>query len=156
MADMTCGELMTRNPSFCLPDDGADRAARLMKTGDVGSIPVVADGKDRKVVGIVTDRDLAMAIVAEGKDAKTVKVRDVMTRDPVTCREDDDVQDALDLMAENQVRRIPIVDGDAALVGIIAQADIATRLEESDTGALVEEISESAGAEKEEGTEEED
>jgi CBS domain-containing protein len=150
MAEMTCGELMTRDPAFCLPDEGAERAARLMKTADVGSIPVVDDERNRKLVGIVTDRDLAMSIVAEGKDPKKVRIRDVMTPDPVACREGDDVDEALDLMAENQVRRIPIVDGNDALIGIIAQADIATRLEESETGEMVEEISESPGREEDE------
>lgn len=156
MAEMTCGELMTRNPSFCLPDDGVDRAAKLMKSADVGSIPIVDDGKSRKVVGIVTDRDLAISVVAEGRDPRNVKIRDVMTRDPVTCREDDDVESILDLMAENQVRRIPIVDANERLIGIVAQADIAARLEDSDTGELVEEISATGIVESEDSDSEED
>ena len=98
-----------------------------MKVGNVGSIPVVEDEQNRKLVGIVTDRDLALHIVAEGRDAKSTKVGAVMTANVVTCQADDDLQKALDAMAAHQLRRIPVVDGANKLVGIIAQADVATR-----------------------------
>lgn len=138
----TCGELMTEKPDCCIPDDTAAQVAQMMKSDDVGSIPVVADPQSNKLVGIVTDRDLALAIVADGRDPRSTRVADVMTQNPVTCRPDDDVQHALQAMAEHQVRRIPVVaDGDR-LVGIIAQADVATRMHMPEqTASVVEQIS---------------
>jgi CBS domain-containing protein len=81
----------------------------------------------RKLIGIVTDRDLALQIVAEGRDGNKTQVEDVMTKDPFTCRPDDDIQKALSAMQERQVLRIPVVEREGQLLGIIAQADIATR-----------------------------
>jgi len=137
-----CREVMTKDPICCLPSDTAARVAKLMKTEDIGSVPICEDRQSKKLVGIVTDRDLALQIVAESRDANSTKVRDIMTRQPVTCREDDDLQKALDAMEKNQVRRIPVVDNDGRLVGIIAQADVATRSDEPEkTAEVVEEIS---------------
>lgn len=116
-----------------------------MKTEDVGSAPVCEGRDSRKLVGIVTDRDLAIQVVAAGKDPNNVKVRDVMTRDPITCRADDDLQSAIDAMERRQIRRIPVVDESGQLVGIIAQADVATRSDEpAKTAELVEEVSQPA------------
>jgi CBS domain-containing protein len=93
-------------------------------------------------VGIVTDRDLALKVVAEGRDPKTTKVEAVMTRKVVTCRADDELQKALDTMAEHQLRRIPVVDNNNKIVGIIAQADVATRVDRPEkTAEMVKEIS---------------
>jgi CBS-domain-containing membrane protein len=90
----------------------------------------------------VTDRDLALQVIADGRDAKTTKVADVMTQDVITCGMDDDVQKAVDAMADNQLRRIPVVDDDHMIVGIIAQADVATRVDEpQETAKMVKEIS---------------
>ncbi len=108
---MKCSEAMTRNPACCLPGDTVDRAAQLMKSEDVGPVPVIDSQQTKRLIGIVTDRDLALKIVAEGRDAKSTQVELVMTRDLITCREDDDLQAALAAMGEHQVRRIPIVDG---------------------------------------------
>jgi CBS domain-containing protein len=137
---------MTQNPVYCLPNDVALNAAELMKNGNIGSILVVEDEQTRKLVGIVTDRDLALKIVAEGLDARTTKVEAVMTREVVTCRADDDLQMALDAMAEHQLRRIPVVDGDNKILGIIAQADVATRVDQPKiTAEMVKEISQANG-----------
>jgi len=137
-----CSEVMTRDPACCLPGDTVDRAAQLMEAEDVGPVPVVEDQGTKKLVGIVTDRDLAIKIVAQGRDARSTKVEEVMTRDPVTCRPDDDLQQALDAMGQHQVRRIPVVDDNGSIVGIIAQADVATRTEEPEkTEDVVEKIS---------------
>jgi len=90
----------------------------------------------------VTDRDLALKIVAEGRDAKSTKVEAVMTRKVVTCRAEDDLQKALDAMSEHQLRRIPVVDNDNKILGIIAQADVATRVNQPEkTAELVKQIS---------------
>jgi CBS domain-containing protein len=141
----TCGDVMTADPVCCLGSDSVDKVAQMMRTEDVGPMPVVDNFQTRKLVGIVTDRDLAMKVVAEGRDNHMTRVRDVMTRDVATCHPEDDLQKALDAMATHQVRRIPVVDKDNAIVGIIAQADIATRQENPvKTSEVVEEISKPA------------
>ena len=140
----TCNEVMTKNPVCCRPDEMVVKVARLMQSENIGSIPVIENEQTRKLAGIVTDRDLAMKIVAEGRDAKSTKVEAVMSRQVVTCRAGDDLQKALDAMAEHQLRRIPIVDNENRIVGIIAQADVATRVNQPETTAtVVKEISQS-------------
>jgi CBS domain-containing protein len=137
-----CNEVMTSNPVCCLPNDSVAKAAGLMKSQDIGSIPVIENEQTQKLVGIVTDRDLALKVVAQGRDPKTTKVEAVMTHNVVTCRADDDLQKALDAMAEHQLRRIPVVNNDNKIVGIIAQADVATRVDQPEkTAEMVKEIS---------------
>lgn len=137
---------MTKNPVCCLPSDLATKAAELMKSEKIGSVPVIENEQTRKLVGIVTDRDLTLKILAEGLDAKSTKVDAVMTRKVVTCRAEDDLQKALDAMAEHQLRRIPVVDGDNKIIGIIAQADVATRVNQPQkTAEVVKEISQASG-----------
>jgi CBS domain-containing protein len=141
-----CSEVMTKNPVCCLPTDMVAKAAELMKSENIGSIPVIENEQTEKLVGIVTDRDLALRIVAEGRDAKSTKIEVVMTRKVVTCRADDDLQKALDAMAEHQLRRIPVVDNDNKILGIIAQADVATRVDQPEkTAEVVREISKANG-----------
>ena len=143
--EMKCSEVMTKDPACCLTTDTAFDAARLMKSEDVGPIPIVSDKQTRKLEGIVTDRDLALKVVAEGLDPKNTKIEEVMTTGVNTCRSDDDLNDAVQLMEANHVRRIPIVDENDRLVGIIAQADIATRVEKPNkTAEVVEAISQAA------------
>jgi CBS domain-containing protein len=137
---------MTRNPTCVTPETPVREAAQIMKDDDVGIIPVVENDSSRRLVGVVTDRDLAVRVVADGRDGNT-HVRDVMSRDELaTCSPDEDVDDAMDLMASEQVRRIPIVDERGSLVGIVAQADI-VRKAESDGKAedTIERISEPGG-----------
>jgi CBS domain-containing protein len=142
----TCNEVMTKTPVCCLPNDTVAKAAELMKSENVGSIPVIDNVRAQKLVGIVTDRDLALMIVAEGRDAKSTKVEAVMTRNVVACHADDVLQKALDAMSEHQLRRIPVVDNDNKILGIIAQADVATRIDQPEkTAAMVKEISQSTG-----------
>ena len=139
-----CNEVMTKNPVCCLPDDMVAKAAQLMQSENIGSIPVIENEQTQKLVGIVTDRDLALKIVAEGRDAKSTKVEAVMTRKVVTCRAEDDLQIALDAMSKHQLRRIPIVDNDNKILGIISQADVATRIDQPEkTAAVVKGISQS-------------
>jgi CBS domain-containing protein len=141
-----CTEVMTKNPACCLPDDMAAEAAKLMKSGNIGSVPVIENRQTRKLVGIVTDRDLALKIVAEERDGRSTKVGAVMTGKMVTCRAEDDLQVALDAMAEHQLRRIPVVDNDNRILGIIAQADVATRANQPEkTAEMVKEISQANG-----------
>ena len=140
---MICSEIMTKNPEYCLPSDTVMKAAQLMKSEDVGPIPIVADKDGRKLTGIVTDRDLAIKVIAEARDPNTTRVEDVMSDNVVTCNENDDVDKVLKLMEDNQVRRIPVVGNNDQLLGIIAQADVATKLGNAGvTGRVVEQISE--------------
>ena len=139
----TCSDVMTTNPVCAQAEDTVVSVAQLMKEQDVGPIPIVDDMTTNRLQGIVTDRDLAMKVVAEGRDPNNTRVREVMTSDVVTVRHDDDIQTALDAMSQHQLRRILVVDDNEYLVGIIAQADIATRMNKPEqTGEVVKEISE--------------
>lgn len=138
-----CSEIMTPDPVSCEPNDPIKKAAKIMKQHDVGAVPVVESQASKRVTGIVTDRDIVVKVVAEDRSVEQATVRDAMTSSLVACRLDDDVEQALRLMAERQVRRMPVVDDAGRLRGIIAQADIATRVNrDKQTGELVEAISE--------------
>lgn len=143
---MRAQDLMTLSPVCVTPDDDVRRIARLMAENDCGCIPVVDSQDNRRVVGIVTDRDIAIRAVAEGKDP-TTKARDVMTVDPRCCLPDDEVRAVERVMAEQQVRRVVIVDDDGYCVGIVAQADLARAADKAsdvtqkDVGRVVERIS---------------
>jgi CBS domain-containing protein len=118
----------------------------MMRQHDVGSLPVVESRESARLVGIVTDRDLVTKVVARNRPVDTAVVKDAMTLDPATCQEDDDMERAVALMAERQVRRLPVVDSGGRLSGIIAQADVATRIRrDQETGEMVEAISSSPG-----------
>jgi CBS domain-containing protein len=136
---------MTKDPAACGASDTVTKVAGLMKQHDVGSVPVVES--DKRLVGIVTDRDIVVKVVAAGKNTEQTSVKDAMTPNPACCKEDDDLDFALKLMKERQVRRMPIVDAGGRLAGIIAQADVATRVnKDAKTGEIVEAISESGTA----------
>jgi CBS domain-containing protein len=135
---------MTENLVFCTPEDTVSKVAQLMKREDIGPVLIVDNERSKKLVGIVTDRDLALKVVGEGRDPKTTKVEEVMSRKLVTCHADDDIENALKAMAQYQLRRIPVVDANMSLVGIISQADVATRVDEPEkTAEVVREISQS-------------
>jgi CBS domain-containing protein len=139
-----CSDVMTKNPVCSLPSDGVVKVARLMQSKDIGSVPIIENEQTKKLVGMVTDRDLALKIVAKGRDPKSATAEDVMSQKVVTCQADDKLQKALDAMAEHQLRRIPVVDSNNAIVGIIAQADVATRFDKPEkTAELVKDISQS-------------
>lgn len=141
-----CRDVMTREPASCQATDSLVAVAQLMKSKDVGAVPVV-DGESQKLVGMITDRDIVVKGLAAGRRSDQATVRDVMSTDVVTCREDEDVEEAVARMSSRQVRRIPVVDRNGGLRGIIAQADIATRVHrDKTTGELVEAISESGTA----------
>jgi len=136
-----CREVMTKDPASCSASETVTKVAGLMKQHDVGSVPVV---ESDRLVGIVTDRDIVLKVVAGGRNPEQAAVKEAMTPNPVSCKEDDDLEYALRLMKERQVRRMPIVDGGGRLTGIIALADVATRVhKDAKTGELVEAISES-------------
>jgi CBS domain-containing protein len=120
-------EVMTSNVKVVRPDDTVQNAARMMADLDVGSVPV-CDGK--RLQGMITDRDITIRATAQGRGGDT-KVREVMTQDVVWCTEEDDTQDVLQRMGESQIRRIPVVDRDRNLVGIVALGDLAMEDEDN-------------------------
>jgi CBS domain-containing protein len=136
----TVREAMTSAPTVVSSEATAVDVARMLAAEDVGSLPVVDGGK---LVGIVTDRDLVVRVLAKDLDPHKVVVADVCTESPVVAAPDEGLDDALQRMATEQVRRLPVVEGDR-LVGILAQADVARTASEVDTGAMVEGISQDA------------
>jgi CBS domain-containing protein len=131
-------ELMTENPKTVSSDATVVEATRVMRDDDVGLVPVV-DGE--RLVGTVTDRDIAIRVVAEERDANSTAVREIASTDLVTIDPEQDLDEALRLMAQHQVRRLPVVEEDGRLVGIVAQADVARHGDDSETGQVVERIS---------------
>jgi CBS domain-containing protein len=131
-------ELMTKNPRSLESGSNVMDAARLMRDEDVGVIPIV---EGEKLIGTVTDRDIAIRVVAEGKSPESTTVSEIASRELVTIDPQQDLDEALRLMARHQVRRLPVVEEDGKLVGIVAQADIARRASDEQTGDLVEDIS---------------
>ena len=142
MLKRTCSDLMTRNLICCVPKDMVRVVAQSMKAQYIGAMPVIYSHENNKLIGIVTDRYLALKVVAEGLDSRKTTVEDVMSRKMVICKTGDDWQLALDAMAKHQLRRIPVVDDQGRIEGIIAQADVATRMKKPEaTAKVVEEIS---------------
>jgi CBS domain-containing protein len=137
MANRTVRDSMTANPKTVSPETTAMEAAKLMATEDVGSLPVIVD---EQLVGIVTDRDLVIQLVARGLDPKNVRIADVYTEQPAVASPDEQLDEALERMAQEQVRRLPVVS-DGQLVGMLAQADVARSARPESTGQMVEEIS---------------
>lgn len=125
----TVSDVMTRNPRSLRPTDTVLRAAQAMEELDVGVIPV-CDGD--KLIGMVTDRDIVVRGVAQGRDAGSATLAEVMSSDVRTAREDDDLDDILDTMGQNQIRRMPVVDAQDRLIGILSLGDIASKGPESD------------------------
>jgi CBS domain-containing protein len=143
---MKIHDIMTKDPRSVTADASVREAAQLMKREDVGVVPVVDAEGDNRLVGIVTDRDIAIRCVAEGKDG-SCRVRDVMSSDDLaTCSFSDDVEHVMDTMRTEKVRRIPIVDERGSLVGIVSQADVLRKTRDVHrAGKTVEEISEPGG-----------
>jgi predicted transcriptional regulator len=134
---------MTQRPRAVTAQMQVREAARLMDEEDVGSLPVVDDGE--RLIGILTDRDVAVRVVGRGLNPETTVVSDVASTDVAVLTPDDDLDDALRLMAREQVRRVPIVVRENQLVGIVAQADVAHAVKEKTTGEVVEAISRAPG-----------
>ena len=132
-------EVMTESPRTVRGDDTVADAAKLMRDEDAGIAPVTEDGG--KLVGVVTDRDLAIRVIAEGKDPRSTQVAEIASEKVYTVEPQQDLDEALSLMAQHQVRRLPVVE-DGKLVGILAQADVARHADFERTGKVVEEISE--------------
>ena len=138
---MLVNQLMSTVVICCTASETAEHAANLMKTHQIGAIPIVSDKRDPLLEGIVTDRDLCSSVVATSKIAHTVRLTELMNRVPVTCHPNDTVAFCEELMRENQVRRIPVVDQRGRCVGIVAQADIALHAPGLEVAQTIAEIS---------------
>jgi CBS domain-containing protein len=145
MATKRRGDTMAKSVRDAMTDDprsiGAAasvvQAARLMRDEHIGSLPVT---EDERLVGMITDRDITTRVVAEGAAPETTSVGDVYSRDLISVEPNNDLEEALQLMARHQVRRLPVVEN-SRLVGMVAQADVALKENEIRTGQLVEAIS---------------
>lgn len=131
-------EVMTTRPRSVTPQTPLNEVAQLMASDDVGAIPVV---EGDRLVGIVTDRDIVVRAIAKDKDTRGMPVSEVSSRELVTVDPEDDLSDALKLMAQHQVRRLAVTDEGERLVGVVSQADVALHAKEKNTGELVEDIS---------------
>ena len=140
---MKAQDIMSQNPAAVTPDTSIQEAARLMQQQDVGILPVVESTTSKRLVGLVTDRDITIRVVAEGRSNATV--RDAMTSNAKSVRPDDSVKDVMKLMGSEQVRRIPVVDNDGRVVGIVAQADIVLEGDDRKAEETIEKISAPGG-----------
>ena len=141
---MKAQEIMSKNPRSVTPETAIVDAAKLMKSEDVGVLPVVESASSRRLLGVVTDRDIAIRVVAEGKTSASV--RDAMTPGVKSCKPGDSVKDVMALMGREQVRRVPIVDDRGELVGIVSQADIVLEGDDKRAEETIEKISQPGGS----------
>lgn len=135
---MKIEEIMTADPVCCTINETPVQAANLMEQFDVGIIPITEDTESYHLVGIVTDRDLVMNVVARGRDPRFVTLQECMSSDLICCHADDDVEDVMELMCKNQVRRIPVVDNKQCIEGMVSVADL---VNSQDVNHLMEDIS---------------
>jgi len=129
------------NPTCCTPNDTAQNVANLMCDLNVGSMPVVADHQSRSLIGMITDRDLCCRVLTHGLDGKSTPIQEFITYDPAICRDGENVEKCERLMQEHQVRRIPVVDKENHVIGIVAQADLALKDKPERVHKTVAEIS---------------
>jgi CBS domain-containing protein len=136
---MQVKDVMTRGAEVVRPDATLQEAANKMKSLDIGPLPV-CDGD--KIIGMLTDRDITVRATAEGLDPKQTRVREVMSKELITCLEDQDVKEAAELMQSKQIRRVPILNKDKRLVGMLSLGDLAHRTQDSKlAGKTLEEVS---------------
>jgi CBS domain-containing protein len=131
------GDVMTSRPRAVTPQTTLSEVAEVMDTEDVGAVPVV---EGDRLVGIITDRDIVIRAIAKGKDPSGMPASEASSRELVTVSPDDDLSDALNLMAQYQVRRLAVT-ADERLVGVVSQADVALQGKDKDTGDVVQSIS---------------
>jgi CBS domain-containing protein len=138
---MKVKEVMSVKPACCTPNDTAQNVAKMMCDLNVGSIPVVADHQSRSLIGMITDRDLCCRVLAHGLDGKSTPIQEFITHNPAICRDGENVEKCERLMQEHQVRRIPVVDKENHVIGIVAQADLALKDKPERVHKTVAEIS---------------
>jgi CBS domain-containing protein len=138
---MKIREVMSTNPVCCLPTETAQKVARILRDNNIGSVPVVADQQSRELIGMITDRDLCCSVIAEGLDPKQTPIGKFVSPEPVTCRDGENLEKCETAMQEHQVRRVPIVDGQNSVIGIVSQADLARKDQPEKVWKTVAEIS---------------
>ena len=138
---MKIKEVMSQNPVCCLASDSAQSVARMMCERNIGSIPVVCDQQSKQLLGMITDRDLCCAVIAGGLDPKTTPIQKFITTKLITCRDGEDIDNCEKVMQEHQVRRVPVVDGQNHVIGIVSQADLALKGKSEHVSKTVAEIS---------------
>jgi len=136
-----CRDVMTKDPVCCLAGDTAAHAARLMKEHDIGMLPIVENLEKKKVVGLLTDRDLVRKVVAEGLDPAATTVDRAVSKPVIACSPDDGYDQALELMEKHKIKRVPVVDNSGRVVGVISQSDVALRVRDRQkTAEVVESV----------------
>jgi CBS domain-containing protein len=138
---MRVRDAMTSDPVCCLTTDSAQEVAEMLRKLNVGAIPVVTDHESRKLIGIITDRDLCCSVVANGLDPQSTPIENTMSVNPVSCREGANLDDCERLMQERQVRRIPVVDGVGRVIGIVSLADLALKDKPDNVAKTVADVS---------------
>jgi CBS domain-containing protein len=138
---MKVREVMTSDPACCVLSDTAQAVARILCDRNIGSMPVVADHESRKLVGMITDRDLCCSVIAQGLDPKTTKIEKLISLAPFTCRDGENIETCERLMQEHRIRRVPIVDAEDRVIGMVSQADLALHDKPERVSKTVAEIS---------------
>lgn len=138
---MRVKDIMTKNPALCTPDTSLREVARAMCEHNCGEIPVVDDKKTMKPIGVITDRDITCRSIAAGKNPLELKVGDCMTVPAVTVTPEMEVEECCVILAQEQIRRVPVVDKNGRCCGIVSQADIARQCGPAETGEVVREVS---------------
>lgn len=139
LASKKVKEIMTKDPAACTPESDLRAVAGLMSEFNCGEIPVV--GEKGRLVGVITDRDIACRVVAKGLSPSALRAKDAMTSRPVSVRPETRVEECLKLLEKNLIRRMPVVDEDGRLVGIVSQADIARKDSPRHAAELIREVS---------------
>lgn len=142
---MKVSDVMTRNPACARSDDSVKKAAEIMKEINVGAVPVL---EGDTAVGILTDRDITVRLIAEGRDPQQTRIGDIMSSNPVACDENTDVQDALQLMSDKQLRRVLVKDSQDKVTGVVSLGDLAVKLGKKPSGDALKDISEPARPER--------
>jgi CBS domain-containing protein len=143
---MRIEDVMTRNPACCTPDTGLREVAMMMVENNCGQIPLVRSTADPQILGVVTDRDIVSRLVARGRNPLEMRADTCMSQPVITVTTDASVEDCIRLMETHRIRRVPVVDGDGLMRGIVSQADIAQHASHASTGELVRQVSQDNGA----------
>ena len=140
---MKVRDVMSQNPTCCTPSDSAQSVARIMRDRNVGAVPVIADQQTRQLIGMITDRDFCCSVVADGLDPKKTTIEKFISANPIACRDGENIEKCERLMQDHQVRRVPVVDSNGTVIGIVSQADLALHDKPERVSRTVAEISRS-------------
>jgi CBS domain-containing protein len=141
---MKVRDIMTKDPICCVLTDTAQRVAQTLRDENIGSVPIVEDQQSRKLIGMITDRDLCCSVIADGLDPKTSTIVNLISSEPVSCRDGDNIQKCEQAMQEHRIRRMPVVDGEGHCIGIVSQADLALKGKPDELSKTIAEISRAA------------